>query len=79
MPKYANSGGDSAVIAYEIDGESISVEFKGRMVYVYDSVRPGASHVATMKRLAAAGQGLNSYIGKQVKSNFARKYSGSLL
>lgn len=74
MPAYANRGGDSGVVAYEITADSITVEFKDGWKYVYDATNPGASIVATMKSLAQTGEGLNSFISTVVKKNFASKH-----
>ncbi|WP_404655800.1 hypothetical protein [Raoultella ornithinolytica] len=74
MQKYANRGGDSGVVGFEITADSITVQFVGGMNYVYDSYRPGAAIVTHLKTLALSGHGLNSYISSVVKSNFSRKY-----
>ncbi len=64
MELYKNLGGDSGVRAFKIEADSITIEFmngKNRF-YLYNHSIPGAYHVDTLKRLAGAGQGLNSYI-----------------
>lgn len=67
--------GDSGVAAYESGADYIKVQFKGNTtIYLYNYSAPGAAHVEEMKRLAATGDGLNSYISKYVKSNYADKY-----
>lgn len=73
MERYSNLSGDSGVAGYEISAGSITVEFKDRAQYLYDSVRPGAAAVMELQRLARAGRGLNSYISRFVKKNYARK------
>ncbi|HHH0073582.1 TPA: hypothetical protein ACPZMC_002682 [Yersinia enterocolitica] len=74
MGRYANLGGDSGVVAFEITADSITVEFRDGWKYVYDNTNPGAAVVTQMKTLAQSGRGLNSYISRVVKKNFARKY-----
>jgi hypothetical protein len=76
MERYRNLGGDSGVVAYEIGHGSITVEFAAGTYkfYLYDAIRPGASMVSELQRLASAGQGLNSYIGRVVKGNYSRKW-----
>lgn len=74
MQRYANRGGDSGVVGFEITADAITVQFRDGMNYVYDSYRPGAATVAHLKELALSGHGLNSYISSVVKSNFSRKY-----
>jgi len=73
MARYANLGGNSAIETYEIGDDSITVGFKGNSEYLYNYSKPGRSHVEEMKKLAQAGQGLNSYIGKFVRKNYAAK------
>ena len=78
MEIYKNLGGTSNVEAYELGSDSITVKFMSgtHQFYLYDHVRPGASHVENMKSLAIAGQGLNSYIGKNLLSpnSYVRKW-----
>ena len=74
MIPYANRSGKSGVAEYELGDSSIKVRFvSDRTVYVYDYSKPGAVYVEQMKRLAVNGKGLATYIGKNVKKNFARK------
>jgi len=73
MNRYQNLGGDSGVIAYEIGDDFIEVQFKDGWIYLYTYMSTGRGDVETMKRLAAAGQGLNSFISTTVKKRFASK------
>jgi len=73
MENYSNLGGKSGVSKYESGDNYIRVQFSDGAIYLYDFSRPGALHVNRMKELATMGQGLNSYINRQVRSNFARK------
>jgi hypothetical protein len=73
MERYKNLGGDSNVIGYEITSDSITVQFGDGSVYLYNYQKPGHNDVEKMKSLAIAGQGLNSYIGRVVKKNYAAK------
>lgn len=69
MEHYENLGGNSNVVGYEIDGDSILIEFRTGVhrFYTYNSSKPGNIHVAQLKQLAIAGQGLNSYIGTHLR------------
>lgn len=71
MDFYQNPGGNSGVYAFLIDDNSITVEFSKSGVYLYNYSKPGSSHVEQMKSLALSGIGLNSYIGKHVRDNYA--------
>ncbi len=73
MTPYGNLSGDSGVVAYETGDDFIKVQFRhSPKLYVYDSGRPGSSHVNQMQRLAAAGRGLSTYISQHVKKNYSR-------
>lgn len=73
MQQYANSGGNSAVTAYEFDDESITVEFKGGATYLYTYQSAGSHHIEQMKVLAQSGQGLGTYVNKNVRKSYASK------
>jgi len=76
MTPYRNLNGNSSVIAYEANEDSIQVVFRsGRYRdYLYNSDRPGAMIVDKMKQFAAQGGGLNAYIASTVKDRYARKW-----
>lgn len=73
MEPYANRGGDSNVLAYEIEHSSIKVQFGDGSIYLYTSQSAGPANLEHMKQLAIAGQGLNSFIGKVVRKGYASK------
>lgn len=73
MERYANRSGDSGVAGYELGQGQITVQFGDGSQYLYNSQSPGAAAVAEMQRLAVAGAGLNSYISRTVRKNFAKK------
>jgi len=73
MQLYGNFSGDSGVVAFDFESDSITVQFKNDTIYVYDSNRPGPSKVEVMKRLALEGRGLCTYISQHVRKNYARR------
>jgi hypothetical protein len=73
VERYLNRGGDSGVVGYEIGADSIEVVFKDGMIYLYTAQSAGAGAIETMKQLAVAGQGLNSFISRYVKKGYASK------
>jgi hypothetical protein len=73
MQRYKAAGGPSGITAFEIGSDSITIEFRHAGTYRYDGTKPGLLHVAKMQRLAQIGRGLNTYINKYVKDNFAEK------
>lgn len=68
-----NIGGDSGVSGYELGTDSIKVQFKDGSIYLYNYGSAGAGNVETMKELAAAGDGLNAFINRNVKKAYAAK------
>ncbi len=73
MERYANRGGDSGITGYEIAPDSITVQLSDGSAYLYTYDSTGQSDVEQMKSLAQHGQGLNSFISKNVKKRYARK------
>jgi hypothetical protein len=75
MKPYRDIDRDSGVSAYEYGDDWISVQFKHGGTYTYRSSRIGAAHIATMKRLADSGEGLNAYIinNHDVKKGYSDK------
>ncbi|UGB39017.1 hypothetical protein [Frateuria soli] len=73
MPLYKDINGDSGVQAYDIGEGAITVHFEKGGSYLYTNASTGADHVAEMQRLAQLGDGLNAYINKYVRKNYALK------
>lgn len=73
MKHYLNLGGDSGVTAYEIGNASIEVMFKDGWIYLYTAQSAGSANIETMRELAVAGKGLNSFIGRTVRKGYASK------
>jgi len=73
MQKYADINNDSGVDSFEINDTSIIVWFKDNSrSYTYSYGVAGSNHVENMKKLAIAGDGLNSYIHHNVKFKYDR-------
>lgn len=73
MRRYANLSGDSGVTGYEIGPDFIRVEFQDAGVYRYTYASTGAREVEDMKRLAAAGRGLATYVNMRVRDRYDRR------
>lgn len=73
MRSYEDSSHASGVSAYEAGDDFIVVRFKSGDTYVYDYESTGRDAVETMKRLAASGKGLSTYISREVKGDYAAK------
>lgn len=73
MKRYRNLSGHSGVVAYEGHTHAIVVEFQDGSRYEYTELSAGAEVVETMKRLAAHGQGLSTFIARHARDRYARK------
>lgn len=73
MKRYKNLSGSSGVRRYEITADAITIEFAGGATYRYDHTTPGRTLVETMKALAAAGEGLSTFISQHVGNDYAEK------
>ena len=73
MPRYRDLTGESGVVAFETMEEAILVGFKDGKIYLYDYGRPGHQEVEDMKRLAARGRGLSTYISQRVRERYAKR------
>lgn len=73
MQQYANRGGNSGIQAYELGADYIRVRFSDGSVYLYTNASAGSQNIEIMKGLASSGQGLNSFIMKNVRKAYARK------
>lgn len=73
MEKYKNLGGNSAVRAFEIAADSIRVRFDDGGIYLYTRESAGPEYFAAMCELATMGRGLNAFINKFVRENYAEK------
>jgi hypothetical protein len=62
MKAYRDINGDSGISAYDYGDDWIKVQFKYGKVYEYQASQIGQTNITSMKALADAGDGLNSYI-----------------
>ncbi|MDF3348088.1 hypothetical protein [Acinetobacter pittii] len=69
MEQYLDLDGDSGIIAYETGDTYIRVQFDRTFnIYKYSYYKAGQLHVEKMKILAKSGNGLNSYIMRNVRN-----------
>lgn len=75
MQKYKNLGGNSSITAYEPIPGGIRIEFGPGAVYEYTDDKLGSEVIRNMLGLAAAGQGLCSYINRnpQIRKGYTRR------
>ncbi|HVD96947.1 MAG TPA: hypothetical protein VNB90_02005 [Cytophagaceae bacterium] len=71
MKKYPNRSGVSGVRGYETGKDYIRVWFQYALKpYVYNYEKPGKEKVERMKKLAASGEGLSTFISRYVKDEY---------
>jgi hypothetical protein len=73
MERYRNLSGNSGVKEYEIGSDYIRIQFSGGSTYTYTYSSAGSNNIETMKRLATGGQGLGTFINRNVKGRYASK------
>lgn len=71
MKRYANLHGDSGVVGYALLPGAIAVEFRSGAVYLYTADSAGPGRLARMRKLAAAGRGLSTYISRHAHDRYA--------
>jgi len=76
MKPYADLDHDSGVEAFSYTEESIVVKFKSgtSRYYEYTYTSAGSSNVEQMKMLAECGDGLNSFINKNVRKGYSNNW-----
>ena len=71
---YKSRNPNAGITTYELTDTAIILEFAdAKHRYLYDEQVPGPTHVAAMKRLAADGKGLTTYVNQHVRERYARK------
>jgi hypothetical protein len=73
MKQYGTPGRDTGIAAYEVGEDFIRLQFVDGSVYLYTGARPGREHVEQMKKLAAAGEGLTTYVNQHVRKAYASR------
>ena len=73
MQRYRNLDGGSGIAAFEVANDAITVEFINGSVYEYDYASAGRGNIERMKRLAAEGRGLSTFISQRVHDAYARR------
>jgi hypothetical protein len=73
MEAYRNLSGDSGISEFEIGSDFIKVRFRKGGTYTYTYRSAGQNTIEQMKSLAVRGSGLNTFIDRYVKKNYASK------
>lgn len=77
MRPYGDYNGTSGITGFAIDTDDnyIEIEYGNSGIYTYRKANVGEVNFAVMKALAIAGNGLNSYINKNVRGRGVKRYS----
>jgi hypothetical protein len=70
---YKSKKRNVGVVAYEAAKDFIKIQFRDGSVYLYTYRKPGKSEVSEMKKLAASGIGLTTFINKYVRDRYEAK------
>jgi hypothetical protein len=73
MQRYANLGLTSGIRSFQTGSNLIDVQFSDSAIYRYTYASTGSGNIEQMKMLALSGQGLNSFISRYIKKNYAVK------
>lgn len=73
MRIYANLDGRSSIEGYDEAYDSITVYFTDGSAYEYTYDSAGVDNVEEMKELAHSGEGLNSFIMRNVRNGYSRR------
>jgi len=72
MKPYANHGGNSGIASYEYGATYINVQFTTGKIYTYSYESAGKDNIEHMKILADSGNGLNSFIMRNVRMLYVK-------
>jgi hypothetical protein len=73
MQRYADHGGRSGIVAFELGENYLDVRFASGEVRRYSDRRPGARDVIHMKELALRGEGLAAHIKAHIGERYESK------
>ena len=71
--RYKNRGGDSNVKSTKRSKGKVEVRFQDGSEYTYTTQSAGKGDISNMRRQIKNGQGLNSYINRRAKKDYAQK------
>jgi len=72
VKRYANLGGNSNVVSYEYGDTYITIQFASGSPYTYSYESARKANIETMKKLADSGQGLNSFVMRNVMKLYVK-------
>jgi len=73
MKRYPNRSGNAGIAAYESGPDYIRLQFRDSAeVYTYSYRSAGKANVEKLKQLAIEGQGLTTFVNRNVRHLFER-------
>ncbi|MDO8331894.1 MAG: hypothetical protein Q7T36_15625 [Fluviicoccus sp.] len=72
MQTYKN--GKTAILAFKITEESITIQYKDGRFYLYTRESLGHEKLSEMKKLALSGEGLGNFVSNKAARNYAGKW-----
>ncbi|WP_373356917.1 hypothetical protein [Pseudoroseicyclus sp. CXY001] len=75
MTPYADLAGRSGIAQYQAGDHYLDVRFKDGALYRYTRATVGQPNLTMMVALAGAGHGLNAYINRNVRDQYAAKFA----
>ena len=78
MQRYHNLSRKSGVVAYAVEKGAITIQFADGHVYLYTHRSAGAANIRKMQALAERGRGLSTFVSRNVKDGYERKWQGSI-
>jgi len=72
---YQSPNNSSSIATYKYGSDWICVKFRKSSVYEYTYISAGKSNVEKMKKLADSGNGLNTFINKNVRKRYSKKFT----
>ena len=73
MARYKKTSNNSGILSYSLGDDFIKIVFKSGDTYLYTNKSTGKKHISQMKKLAAKGKGLTTYINIHVRDKFEEK------
>ena len=73
LENYMDLSGGGGITGYKFLQKGIILQCKLKDLYLYDFNKPGKQHIEQMKIVAEEGQGLTTYVNKNVRDNYSEK------
>ena len=72
--RYADIGSDSGIDSYAYGEDFVQIKFKTGEVFEYTTKSAGSANIKKLIKLAEAGDGLNTFLSRNVRKKYSRKW-----